>query len=99
MNTNSLIHKPEPLRKYLLHELGSINNNCFYLARKTRTPQAIDIMGRKKIPLAQKRINFSVTLSPEAQKIIEKNTKDTTRSAFIEKTIKHFDGRRKTKRI
>jgi len=95
----AFIHIPEPLRKYLLAELGFINNNLFYLAKRAPTPQAVGIMGRKKIPLQQKRLNYSITLSPEARKIVEKNTKKITRSAFIEKTVHYYDGRKKTKEI
>lgn len=95
----AFVHNPEPLRKYLLAELGSINNNLFFLAQMTRTPQAVGTMGRKKLPIQQKRLNYSVTLSPEARKIVEKHTKNITRSAFIEKTVHYYDGRKKTKDI
>lgn len=88
------IHNPEPLRRFLLSELGNIKINLFFLANNARQTQSQN-MGRKTLPDSQKKQNFSITFSPAAVKVINRNTKNQPRSLFVEKAVLDYSKRKK----
>ena len=44
-------------------------------------------MGRKPIPVEDKKVNWSVTLSPEAVAVVEGSRKGVPRSKWIDRII------------